>query len=138
MYISVHEGINMDISSIIITVAITLLTVVMAGYVLIQRTLKQAKNELPDLILGCLDEIMPELPKLLAKEEIRQFVYSLGVLVGNGAKQGALGNVGKGKFKFEDLLGGILQEVAPAVVGKVLGAVTKGSGSETANRGDNW
>ena len=134
----VDVSFTMSILDIGITVAITLLTVVIAGYVLAQRTLKQVKNELPDLILGCLDEIMPELPKLLAKEEIRQFVYSIGVLAGNGAKQGALGNVGKGKFKFEDLLGGILQEVAPAVVGKVLGAVTKGSGSETANRGDNW
>ena len=89
---------------------------------------KKVKNEASDMILTIIDDLAPELPKLLAKEEFRQFVYSVGVLAGNGAKQGALSGMGgKGKFNFNALLGtvaeAVLPQVLPGIVGKVVGMV---------------
>ena len=80
------------------------------------------------MLLDIIDELTPELPKILAKEEFRQFIYSVGVLAGNGAKQGALSGIsGKGKFNFNTLLGtvaeAVLPQVLPGIVGKVAGMV---------------
>ena len=93
------------------------------GYFIIKKVKSQAGN----IVLDLIDEITPELPKLLAKEEVRQFVYSLGVLAGNGAKSGVgLGTKG-GKFKFEDLLLMGAQAILPQIVQKVGGAIVEGS-----------
>ena len=83
---------------------------VYGGFLIIEKRLKRDAS---NMVLDILDDLTPELPKLLAKEEVRQFIYSLGVLAGNGAKAGAFGTAGKGKFKFEDLLGQILPQVLP-------------------------
>ena len=90
------------------------------------------------MILEIIDEITPELPKLLAKEEVRQFIYSLGVLAGNGAKAGALGNVGKGKFRFNDLLGGLIGEFAPQIIQKAIGNQGGGQSALEAGVSDKW
>ena len=82
--------------------------------------LKKVKSAIPDILLDNLDQILPELPKLLAKDEVRQFVYSIGVLAGTGAKAGALGQVGKGKFKWENLLAEFAPQVIQSILPKIL------------------
>ena len=88
---------------------------VTVGFFFIKNKLK---NEASAMILDLIDELTPELPKILAKDEVRQFIYSLGVLAGNGAKAGALGGISKGgKFRFEDILGGLIQAGANRFLG---------------------
>jgi len=105
---------------------------VYVGFLFIQ---KKVKSEISDMVLNVIDDITPELPKILAKEEVRQFIYSLGVLAGNGAKQGALSGIsGKGKFNFNTLLGtvaeAVLPQVLPGIVGKVAGMVGGAAGNQ--------
>ena len=92
------------------------------AYLTLSYVLKKVKAEIPDILLENFEVILPELPKFLAKDELRQFIYSIGVLAGNGAKAGALGSVGKGKFKFENLLG----EIAPQIIGQILPSIFPG------------
>ena len=129
----------MSYVDMLLTGLIAFLSGRIGAYVILKLTLNKAKNELPDMILDLIDEIVPVLPKVLAKDEVRQFVYSLGVLVGNGAKSGALGQTGKGKFKFENLLGEIAQAVAPQIVQKALKIIpgNTGDGNEQQS-GGNW
>jgi len=112
----------MDIIELFVIGLIPILTGSFGAYLVGSFMLKKVKAEIPDLILESFDVITPELPKILAKEEVRQFVYSLGVLAGNGAKSGALGSMGKGKFKFENLLA----EFAPQVIGQILPTIFPG------------
>ena len=95
---------------------------IIGAYLTLSYMLRKVKAEIPDILLENFEVILPELPKFLAKDEVRQFVYSLGVLAGNGAKAGALGSVGKGKFKFENLLG----EIAPQIIGQILPQIFPG------------
>ena len=129
----------MSIVDILILSFIAMLSGGIGAYVILKMGLKKAQNELPDMILDTIDQIMPELPKFMAKDEVRQFIYSIGVLVGNGAKAGALGNTGKGKFKFEDLLGGLVQQFAPAIIQKVIPNIGSGE-QQTQQQGvnDQW
>jgi len=90
------------------------------------------------MILDTIDEIMPELPKFMAKDEVRQFIYSIGVLIGNGAKAGAIGNAGKGKFKFENLLGDIAMQVAPSIIQKIVPSLTQGATPQQEGVPDKW
>ena len=112
----------MEIIELLVIGFIPILTGSLGAYLVFSFMFKKAKSEIPDFILENLDVIVPELPKLLAKDEVRQFVYSLGVLAGNGAKAGALGQVGKGKFKWENLLA----EFAPQVISQVLPSIFPG------------
>jgi len=105
---------------------------VYGGFLYVQ---KKVKAEASNMILDILDDLVPELPKLLAKEEIRQFIYSLGVLAGNGAKAGALGQTRGGKFKFEDLLGQILPQVLPKLLGNMGGGEVPQENKGVSN---NW
>ena len=125
-------------SEIIIAVIAILTPIILStvGFFYIKNKIK---NEASTMILDIIDDILPELPKLLAKEEVRQFIYSLGVLAGNGAKAGALGNVGKGKFKFEDLLGSLVGQFAPKIIETALNST--GNVGSTGNSGgvsDKW
>jgi hypothetical protein len=67
---------------------------------------RKVKREAPDMLLNLIDDITPELPKLMANENLKQFIYEVGLLVGNGAKQGlGLPGAGKGgKMKLSDLI----------------------------------
>jgi hypothetical protein len=105
---------------------------VIGGFFYVERKIK---SDATNMILNVLDDLTPELPKLLAKEEVRQFIYSLGVLAGNGAKAGALGGVGRGKFKFEDLLGQILPQLLPKILGSPQDAQSSNSPSQDTGFG---
>ena len=93
-----------------------------AGYFLI----KKLKTEASDIIFNILNDSLVELPKLMARDDVRQFIYSIGVLIGNGAKSGiGLSKTG-GKFKWEDLLGQIIPNILPQVFKNQPGAATPG------------
>ena len=135
LYIEVQ---NTSFTDMILTAVIATLCGSIGAYAILKLTLKKAKSELPDMILDLIDELTPELPKLLDKDEVKNFVYSLGVLVGNGAKSGAFGNVGKGKFKFQDLLMGVAQQVAPAIVQKIIPAIGSAVEGQQSQQEGKW
>jgi len=104
MYTSVHVGTKMNIWELLCTSLIGVLSASIGGYIVFNLSLKKLKTQIPDLLLNFLDDLEPELPKILAKPQVQSFVYSIGALIGNGARAGAGFGGGKGKFKFEDLL----------------------------------
>jgi hypothetical protein len=86
--------------------------------------LKRLKQEIPNIVLDSIEGFMPELPKLMATEEFRQFFGAIGALIGSGARGQLLGGKG-GKLKFEDLL---IQGVQSFIMPKVQQIVeTQGS-----------
>ena len=110
----------MDYFELVVLAFIPLIMGGIGAYFVGSVWLKKVKSAIPDILLDNLDQILPELPKLLAKDEVRQFVYSIGVLAGNGAKAGALGQVGKGKFKWENLLAEFAPQVIQSILPKIL------------------
>jgi len=110
----------MEIYEIFLIGLIPMLSGSIGAYLTLSYVLKKVKAEIPDILLENFEVILPELPKFLAKDDLRQFIYSIGVLAGNGAKAGALGQVGKGKFKWENLLAEFAPQVIQSILPKIL------------------
>lgn len=86
--------------------------------------LNRLKNDLPNIIIENIEELTPELPKLMSNEAFRQFVYSIGLLIGNGAKSGVGLTTKGGKFKLEDLIGLGIQTFLPKIMQQVAPTTT--------------
>lgn len=81
------------------TIGLSAIMVVISGlmtYVIIKKTVNI------NYILEISDVLLDEFTQ---NTEMQKKVYILGVLLGNGVRQGIGINKGKGKFKFEDLVG---------------------------------
>lgn len=81
------------------TIGISAITVAIGGlvtYAIIKRTINI------NYILEVSDVLLDELTQ---NTDMQKKVYVLGVLLGNGIKQGIGISKGKGKFKLDDLIG---------------------------------
>jgi hypothetical protein len=113
--------------AIVDTIATALIAVssgAIGAYVTSFLIIRKVKNGAVDMVLNFIEDISAEFPKLLAKPEVQQFVYSIGVLVGNGAKSGVGLSTKTGKFKFEDLIG--------MAIGQLLPKILPGAGEQAA------
>lgn len=115
------------------TAVISGITTYIVGKRLLRETKTDLKQQILDVTPDLIDFLLGEVEHYIASPEGAKVIYSIGGLIGNGAKQGLGLTSGRGKFKFEDILaqiaGGFIQRYVPAM-GR---AASTGSKSENRN-----
>lgn len=106
-----------SIPIILLSVALSGFTTYFVGKKLMNDTKKGIIKQIPEILPQITDFFIDDLTDFLHTEDGAKLVYSIGALIGNGARQGLGINAKGGKFKFEDILAqvaaGFIQQYFP-------------------------
>lgn len=79
---------SVEITPYLASAVIGIISASITGYAVTNYAIKRAKKEVPNMITEYTTQFLKNIPSLLSDADIQKGVYSIGLIIGNGAKQG--------------------------------------------------
>lgn len=111
-------GVAWEMIGQIISVLIAVLSGSIMSYIMAKIMVKNVKKEAEPMIDKAYTQVFTKFRAFLNEEDGQKMIYSLGVLMGNGARTGLGIQKTGGKFKIQDL---IMQGVGQYIQSKIQG-----------------